>query len=105
MPAEWEEHEGTWLQWPHDNTFPDHQMRLEHIWLAMARSLHEHEVVHAVLEHLGHARQVRDDVFGHGRIAAHDDDLGLRVPLGELANRLATFQGTLTGDHTRVDEA
>ncbi|MCG8482428.1 MAG: agmatine deiminase family protein [Clostridia bacterium] len=20
MPAEWEPHEGTWLQWPHDGT-------------------------------------------------------------------------------------
>ena len=48
MPAEWEEHEGTWLQWPHDNTFPDHQMRLEHIWLAMTQALHEHETVHIV---------------------------------------------------------
>ncbi|MEM5660469.1 agmatine deiminase family protein [Bacillus cereus] len=26
MPAEWEKHEGTWLQWPHDKT---HRGRLQ----------------------------------------------------------------------------
>jgi agmatine deiminase len=60
MPAEWEVHEGTWLQWPHNNTYPDHQLRLEHIWLAMTEALHEHETVHIVAsdqrggEHLQH---------------------------------------------------
>jgi agmatine deiminase len=49
MPAEWEKHEGTWLQWPHDSTYPGHQMRLEHIWLAMTQALHEHECVHIVV--------------------------------------------------------
>ena len=49
MPAEWEKHEGTWLQWPHDDTHPGSQMRLEHIWLAMTGALHEHEVVHIVV--------------------------------------------------------
>ena len=33
MPAEWEKHEGTWLQWPHDEPCPVSQMRMEHIWL------------------------------------------------------------------------
>ena len=49
MPAEWEEHEGTWLQWPHDDTYAGHQMRLEHLWLAMTQALHEHEMVHIVV--------------------------------------------------------
>ena len=48
MPAEWEKHEGTWLQWPHDDTHPGSQMRLEHIWLMMTKVLHQHEVVHIV---------------------------------------------------------
>lgn len=46
MPAEWEKHEGTWLQWPHDGRHPGQQMRLEHLWLAMTQALHEHETVH-----------------------------------------------------------
>lgn len=46
MPAEWEEHEGTWLQWPHDGRHRGQQMRLEHLWLAMTQALHEHETVH-----------------------------------------------------------
>jgi agmatine deiminase len=49
MPAEWEKHEGTWLQWPHDDTYPGHQMRLEHLWLAMTEALHEHETVHILV--------------------------------------------------------
>lgn len=54
MPAEWEKHEGTWLQWPHDGWHPGQQMRLEHLWLAMTQALHEHETVHiAVLDEAG----------------------------------------------------
>jgi agmatine deiminase len=49
MPAEWEEHEGTWLQWPHDDTHPGQQVRLENIWLMMTGALHEHEIVHIVV--------------------------------------------------------
>ena len=46
MPAEWERHEGTWLQWPHDNTHSGQQVRLENIWLMMTETLHQHEAVH-----------------------------------------------------------
>ena len=49
MPAEWEPHEGTWLQWPHDAAFPDEQIRLESLWLAMTEALHQHENVHIVV--------------------------------------------------------
>ena len=49
MPAEWEEHEGTWLQWPHNDTFEGNQIWLEHIWLAMTIALHEHETVHIIV--------------------------------------------------------
>lgn len=59
-PAEWARHEGTWLQWPHDETNPGEQMRLESIWLQMTEALHRHEIVHIVVtdephgEHLQH---------------------------------------------------
>lgn len=46
MPAEWEEHEGTWLQWPHEDRKKGYQMRLEPIWLAMTQALHQYEIVH-----------------------------------------------------------
>jgi agmatine deiminase len=49
MPAEWERHEGTWLQWPHDDTREGAQMHLEHVWLAMTEVLHQHETVHIVV--------------------------------------------------------
>jgi agmatine deiminase len=46
MPAEWEKHEGTWLQWPHEDRYKGYQMRLETVWLAMTEALHENEIVH-----------------------------------------------------------
>ena len=49
MPAEWEEHGGTWLQWPHNDTFEGNQIWLEHIWLAMTIALHKNETVHIVV--------------------------------------------------------
>jgi hypothetical protein len=49
MPAEWEPHEGPWLQWPHDDTYRGNEMSLEHIWLAMTEALHQHEIVHIVV--------------------------------------------------------
>jgi agmatine deiminase len=49
MPAEWEHHEGTWLIWPHNDTFEGHQLRLEHLWLEMTSALHEHETVHIIV--------------------------------------------------------
>jgi agmatine deiminase len=60
MPAEWETHEGTWLQWPHDGPFPDEQMRLESLWLMMTEALQAGESVHIVAtddrqkEHIQH---------------------------------------------------
>lgn len=50
MPAEWEMHEGTWLQWPHDGPFEGMQMRLEHVWMAMTDALHEYETVHIIVK-------------------------------------------------------
>ncbi len=57
MPAEWDPHEGTWLQWPHDKTDHIHQLKLEHIWLMMVEALHVHENVHIIVwdeEHRDH---------------------------------------------------
>jgi agmatine deiminase len=49
MPAEWEPHEGTWLQWPQDRVYPGYELKLEGIWLAMVRALHQHENVHLIV--------------------------------------------------------
>jgi agmatine deiminase len=75
MPAEWEPHEGTWLQWPHDAAFPDEQIRLESLWLAMTAVLHKYEIVHIVVtderraEHL--QRQVRYYGWDESNIDIH----------------------------------
>jgi len=50
MPAEWETHEGTWLQWPHNNQWPGYQLKLEKIWLQMVDALHKHENVHIIAQ-------------------------------------------------------
>lgn len=46
--AEWDTHEGTWLQWPYDRIYADYQMKLEPIWLAMTDTLRKHETVHII---------------------------------------------------------
>ena len=50
MPAEWEEHEGTWLQWPHEDSHLGHQIKLERSWLDMLTALQKHETVHVLVK-------------------------------------------------------
>ena len=49
MPAEWEPHEGTWLQWPQDKVYHGYELKLERIWLQMVEVLHDHENVHLIV--------------------------------------------------------
>jgi agmatine deiminase len=46
MPAEWQRHEGTWLQWPHDKPERGLQLKVERTWLTMVDVLHSYENVH-----------------------------------------------------------
>jgi agmatine deiminase len=75
-PAEWEAHEGTWLHWPHDDTYKGRQMGLEHIWLMMAEALHQHEMVHIVVPD----ERRRDHVYQQIRYYGLDhSNIDLRV--------------------------
>lgn len=51
MPAEWEQHEATWLSWPKDpETFPDQILpKVEKIYIEMIKALHEKEKVHVLV--------------------------------------------------------
>ena len=44
MPAEWEKHEGTWLQWPQNRNYSRYELKLENIWLAMVDALHDADI-------------------------------------------------------------
>lgn len=66
IPAESEPHEGTWLQWPHDGPFPDMQIRLESLWLAMTDVLQEHETVHIVAEGERQGEHIQHQVTYYG---------------------------------------
>ena len=48
MPAEWEPHEGTWLQWPGNKVGPRYEMKHEHTWLKMVASLVQYETAHII---------------------------------------------------------
>lgn len=48
MPGEEEEHEGTWLQWPHNYEYPNQAQRYDPIWVEMTKALHTGEMVHIV---------------------------------------------------------
>jgi len=49
MPEEISQHEGTWLQWPHNHTYPPfYQDDLEPTWIEMTRELVAGENVHII---------------------------------------------------------
>ena len=50
FPGEWEEHEGTWLIWPHNNGIiaPEYVDMIDDIWVTMTKALHTGERVHIV---------------------------------------------------------
>ena len=71
MPAEWEKHKGTWLQWPQDGVYRSYGLKLEGMWLAMVDALHQHENVHVIVadeqqrDHVLRAEEGRCG-FAHG---------------------------------------
>lgn len=50
FPGEWEEHEGTWLIWPHNYGIlkPEYVDMIDDIWVTMTKALHYGEKVHIV---------------------------------------------------------
>lgn len=49
MPEETAPHEGTWLQWPHNHTYPPfYRGDLEDTWVEMTRELQSGEMVHII---------------------------------------------------------
>ena len=60
MPAEWDAHEATWLQWPNNGVEPGYEMKQERIWLDMVAALFEHERISIIVgtsrqrDHLAH---------------------------------------------------
>lgn len=65
MPAEWESHEGTWLQWPQDKVYSGYELKLERIWLQMVEALHEHENVHIIIRDERQRDHVSDQIVYH----------------------------------------
>jgi agmatine deiminase len=51
MPAEWEPHNSTWLQWPHNNTNKGdgYREKLDSIWVQLTKELHYGEKVNIVV--------------------------------------------------------
>ena len=49
MPAEWETHAGTWLQWPQDGVYRGYELKLERIWLNMVEALKDRERVYLIV--------------------------------------------------------
>lgn len=50
MPEESEEHEGTWLQWPHEYQYgKSHPEKLDYTWVKMTKELESSEKVHIIV--------------------------------------------------------
>ena len=46
IPAEWEEHKATWLDWPNDDDyFEDRIKNIEQIYVKMIFALHKDELI------------------------------------------------------------
>jgi agmatine deiminase len=60
MPAEWEEHEATWLAWPHDpETFPRRVRKVEKIYLELIEALHSGETINLFVRDLSMKAKVK----------------------------------------------
>ena len=66
MPAEWEAHEGTWLQWPQSKMYARYELKLEGIWLNMVDALKDHEMVHLVVADERQREHVAGQLQYHG---------------------------------------
>lgn len=59
FPAEWEAHKGTWLTWPHEETFGyEYRDLKESIWIHFVRLLQENEEVHLIVQNQPHEQRV-----------------------------------------------
>ena len=66
MPSEDELHEGTWLQWPHNNTYSDHEQRIEPAFIHMAKALYTGERLHIVAYDNGHVSHIQSVLQAEG---------------------------------------
>lgn len=61
MPAEDLEHEGTWLQWPHNNLYgPYYQDDVESTWIGMTSALQSGENVHIIAYDQTHKQHIQN---------------------------------------------
>ena len=74
MPAEWEKHEGTWLQWPHNKEYQGHQLQYERMWLMMVDVLRRHENVHIIAVDERHREHIEYQL-GYFKIGLENVDL------------------------------
>ena len=68
MPAEWEEHDATWLSWPYDpDTFPDRVHKVEKTYLEIIAALHKSEAVNLLVRDQDTKNKV-EKLFGQSSI-------------------------------------
>ena len=62
MPAEWDQHEGTWLQWPQESLYRGYQLKLERVWLLMTEVLSDTENLHLIVADQAQQEHVEDQL-------------------------------------------
>lgn len=73
MPAEWEPHKATWLQWPHEDKWEHYQLKLENIWLQIVDALHSDEKVNILVQDERRRDHVVNQLLFHGIGTDHID--------------------------------
>lgn len=67
MPAEWEEHAGTWLQWPHDYTYgPGTRDYFEQAWIDMTLELLKGEEVYIIAYNEDELTHIQELLYSEG---------------------------------------
>jgi agmatine deiminase len=82
MPAEWEPHDGTWLQWPQNKVYKGYERKLERIWLDLVDALHNHEIVRIIVGNERQRDHVVDQLLYH-RIGLTNIDF-LIIPTNDV---------------------
>jgi len=114
MPAEWQQQEGVWFQWPHDNQWPMYAVKLEGTWLRLTELCKSVQMVHIIVPDERRRDHVAHELSFHG-IGTDNVDFHI-IPTNDIwcrdngptfvvddKNRLAAVSWVFTGWGGRYD--
>ncbi len=75
IPAEWDEQESVWLQWPHNQTYGNYLKvnKVEPVWVEMVKALHTTQKINIICLNTAHKDRIKKllKAYDTGTIAYH----------------------------------